>query len=273
MTHRYPLAHIDEIPAATSPARGWPRVAIGGADGSATAAWHAVYPPGSGHGRHVHHDCDVITYCLSGRGVVGHNGEIAGFRPGHCRLAPRGTEQFLVNESPDEDAVFVGFCIGAADLDSTGYEFLGEVADLESPRGALSQGVMVHLDDVAPEVMDTGDGWSISDFRLPIGRHNGSASTLFRARFLPGAVHKKHRHDRCDEIYYVIAGRGVAGAGPDRVEVRGGHFHYIPRGVEHWLSNLGDGEPIEVVGIYVDAGDVAETGYVYLGEVGQEDLG
>ena len=90
--------------------------------------------------------------------------------------------------------------------------------------------------------------------------------------FVPGAVHKKHRHENCDEIYHVISGHGLAGAGSDRAEVRGGHFHFIPKGVEHWLHNLSDAGPIEVVGIYIGAGSVEETGYVYTGEVTEEDI-
>ncbi len=79
--------------------------------------------------------------------------------------------------------------------------------------------------------------------------------------------------ENCDEIYYIISGHGLAGAGPDRVEVHGGQFHYIPRGVEHWLHNLSETEPIEVVGAYVEAGSVADTaGYVYMGDVTAADL-
>ena len=140
------------------------------------------------------------------------------------------------------------------------------------PRDGFSDGILVHLDDVPPENMNEGDGWSITDFRLPIGKHNGSSTTLFRARFFPGAVHKKHRHDNCEEIYYIISGHGLAGAGDDRVEVRGGHFHYIPPGVEHWLYNLSDTEPVEAVGLYIGSGSVEDTGYVYMGDVTEEDL-
>ena len=120
--------------------------------------------------------------------------------------------------------------------------------------------------------MNKGEGWSITDFRIPLGKHNGSATTLFRARFFPGAVHKKHRHENCEEIYYIISGHGLAGAGPDRVEVRGGHFHYIPKGVEHWLYNLSGTEPVEAVGIYIGSGSVEDTGYVYMGDVTEEDI-
>ena len=49
-------------------------------------------------------------------------------------------------------------------------------------------------------------------------------------------------------------------------------FHFIPKGVEHWLYNLSDTVPIEVVGVYCDAGSVAGTGYVYMGDVTAKDL-
>ena len=131
---------------------------------------------------------------------------------------------------------------------------------------------LVHIDDVEPEHMKTDQGWNITDFRLPISRKQGCSSTMFRARFMPGAIHHKHRHENCDEIYYVISGHGLAGAGPDRVEVRGGHHHFVPKGTEHWLYNLSDTEPIEVVGLYDRAGSVEETGYVYMGEITEEDI-
>ena len=141
------------------------------------------------------------------------------------------------------------------------------------PRAkTLNEGILVHIDDVKPAKMEVKDGWSITDFRMPLGRHNGSDTTLFWAKFMPGAIHKKHRHDKCDEIYYVISGHGWAGAGPDRAEVRGGHFHYIPKGTEHFLYNLSKTEPLEVIGIYINAGSVEETGYVYMGDVTQADL-
>ena len=68
------------------------------------------------------------------------------------------------------------------------------------------------------------------------------------------------------------SGHGMAGAGPDRAEVRGGHVHYIPKGVEHFMYNLSKTEPLEVIGIYIGAGNVEETGYAYTGEVTDADL-
>jgi mannose-6-phosphate isomerase-like protein (cupin superfamily) len=69
-----------------------------------------------------------------------------------------------------------------------------------------------------------------------------------------------------------MSGHGLAGAGPDRVEVHGGQFHFIPSGVEHFMHNLSETDPIEAIGIYVGAGSVKETGYVFMGNVTDDDL-
>ena len=279
MALQYPLVHVDDLkPADMDADAGWAisefRTPISGRDGSSTTAYHSVFRPGSTHAKHLHENCAEIAVYLKGRGVAGMGDERSDVRAGHCRYIPAGAEHFFYNTTEDEEALVVGFYLGAEDVDATGYRFGGDVtdADLAMPRTGQPGQVFTHLDDVQPENMDEGDGWMISDFRLPIGRHTGCDTTLFRARFMPGAVHKKHAHKDCEEIYYVISGHGLAGAGDDRVEVVGGHFHYIPAGVEHWLHNLSDTEPIEVVGIYIGAGTVAETGYTYLGDVTPADL-
>jgi mannose-6-phosphate isomerase-like protein (cupin superfamily) len=276
-THR--LVHVDDVtPESMATHEGWSisefRLPITGACGSSTTAFHSIFRPGSTHKKHLHTRSDEIAIYLRGHGVVGQSSGRADVRAGHCRLMPKGSEHFFYNATMDQEALVVGFYIGAKDVADSGYRFCGDVTadDLKMPRTGFSEGILVHLDDVAPERMDAGQGWSITDFRLPISKRNGSTTTVFRARFFPGAVHRKHRHDRCEEIYYVISGRGVAGAGGDRMAVRGGHFHYIPQGVEHWLANTSTTEPIEVVGLYVGAGSVEDTGYVYTGDVTAADL-
>ena len=73
-------------------------------------------------------------------------------------------------------------------------------------------------------------------------------------------------------VAYMAGARAGSKAQKSRAEVRGGHFHFIPKGVEHWLYNLSDAEALEVVGVYIDAGNVAATGYVYMGDVGEADI-
>lgn len=278
MRLQYPLADIasvrtENLSQLLPGSRFDARLPISGRDGSSTMALHGIYRPDDYHARVIFHDCDQILIYLSGSGIVGIDDQYIKVRAGHCLHVPRGSEYSFYNSASDK-AIIVSFIIGASDFAKTDYECSSEQAFDETVPlvAALNRGTLVHLDDIKPENMDRGDGWLISDFRLPIAQHNGSRSTLFRARFSPGAIHKKHCHQDCEEIYYVISGRGLAGAGNDRVEVRGGHFHYIPKGVEHWLYNLSDTEAIEVVGIYINAGNVAETGYVYMGDVTRDDL-
>ena len=280
MALQYPLVHVDDIrPENMQKGDGWAisefRLPISGKNGSNTTAFHAIFRPGSTHAKHLHDRCPEIAVYLKGHGTVGQSAERTEIRAGHCRLMPPGSEHFFYNETKDEEAMVVGFYVGAKDVADTGYRFCGHVAeaDLKMPRvKTFSEGVLVHIDDVKPAQMDAKDGWGITDFRMPLGRHNGSSTTLFWAKFMPGAVHKKHRHDNCDEIYYVIRGQGRAGCGSDRADVRGGHFHYVPKGTEHFLYNTSKTEPLEVIGIYIEAGSVAETGYVYMGDVTAADL-
>jgi hypothetical protein len=65
--------------------------------------------------------------------------------------------------------------------------------------------------DVPPLKLNPADGWSVADFRLPIGSHNGSPHAQFWAKLAPGDVHHKHRFDRCEVLLYVVSGVGVAG--------------------------------------------------------------
>jgi mannose-6-phosphate isomerase-like protein (cupin superfamily) len=280
MPLQYPLVHVDDVvPENMQKGEGWAisefRLPISGKHGSSTTLFHSIFRPGSTHAKHLHSRCDEIAVYLRGHGVVGQGAERTEVRGGHCRLMPKGSEHFFFNETKDEEALVIGFYVGAKDVADSGYAFRGRVteADIAMPRKTLlSQGILVNIDDVTPARMDANEGWCISDFRMPIGRHNGSASTLFWAKFMPGAVHKKHRHENCEELYYVIRGHGLAGAGADRAEVRGGHAHFIPKGVEHFLANLSTTEPLEVIGVYTGAGSIEETGYAYSGEITQADL-
>ncbi len=269
MDLRYPLIDVDKVAAADGGLRlvgDIPEIDSG-------MAYHLTIPPGGSRGRQTNRNADEALICLEGSGLAGVGDEVAAMRAGHCQLIPQGEESFFFNNS-DSDAVLVGFYLGVASAEEIGIEPGAPVdpASLPTPAAGLSKGIFIHLDDVTPENMDKGDGWHITDFRLPLSERNGCSSTLFRARFFPGSVHAKHRHENCEEIYYVISGHGLAGAGPDRVEVHGGQFHFIPSGVEHFMHNLSDSEPIEAVGIYVDAGSVADTGYVFMGNVTEDDI-
>ena len=275
MPVKYPLVHVDDVqPENMKKGDGWAisefRLPVTGRDGSSTTIFHSIFRPGSTHAKHLHRNCDEIAVYLRGHGIVGQSSERTEVRPGHCRLMPAGSEHFFHNETKDEDGLVIGFYVGAKDVAGTGYEFRGPVTeeDLKVPRReGLREGILVNIEDVKPSKMDPDQGWSVSDFRLPIGRHNGSGNALFWAKLAPGDVHHRHRHDRCEVLYYVIGGDGVVGAGPDRAQVRGGHVHFVPKGVEHFMYNASKTEPLEVIGVYTGAGSVEESGYVFTGKV------
>lgn len=275
VTLKYPLVHVDDVtPENMQKGDGWAisefRLPISGREGSSTTMFHSIFRPGSTHAKHLHSRCDEIAVYIRGRGTVGQRDERTEVRPGHCRLMPAGSPHFFHNETKDEEGLVVGFYVGAKSVPDTGYEFCGAVTedDLARPRaGGLDEGILVNVEDVEPLELDRTQGWALGEFRMPIGRHNGSANALYWAKLAPGEARHKHRLDNCEELYYVIRGRGRVGAGDDRAEVRAGHVHFVPKGVERFIENASDTDPLEVIGVYTGAGSLAEAGYVYLGGV------
>jgi mannose-6-phosphate isomerase-like protein (cupin superfamily) len=269
-----PLIHVDDVvPENMSKGEGWAisefRLPISGKEGSATTVFHSIFRPGSTHAKHLHSRCDEIAVYLKGHGVVGQGEERTEVRPGHCRLMPKGSEHFFFNETRDEEGLVIGFYVGAKSVADTGYAFCGNVtpADTAMPRReGLRGGILVHIDAVAPLAV-APPGMQGASLRFPIGSHNGSPNALFWLTLAPGASLPRHRHDRCEKVYYVVRGAGVAGAGAERAPVRGGHVQLIPRGAEHFLCNASTTEPLEVIGVYTGAGSLEESGYVHLGEV------
>jgi mannose-6-phosphate isomerase-like protein (cupin superfamily) len=59
-----------------------------------------------------------------------------------------------------------------------------------------------------------------------------------------------------EEIYFVVAGTGQMCLGDECQELRAGEAVYIPAGVFHQLTNVGD-EPLTMIYCYGPAGDVA----------------
>ncbi|HEY0278614.1 MAG TPA: cupin domain-containing protein [Solirubrobacterales bacterium] len=127
----------------------------------------------------------------------------------------------------------------------------------------------VAIRDVPLESQDSAAGWSISEFRLPV---RGDGFAVFHGRFRPGSRHSAHRHLRSDELCVYMSGRGLVGTGEDRYAVGPGDARLMPAGVPHYFHNAGTDGVAEVLGLYVGAESVEDTGYELVGSIGEEDL-
>ena len=126
--------------------------------------------------------------------------------------------------------------------------------------------------DVEIERMQERDGWAISEFRLPITGETGSATTVFHSIFRPGSTHAKHLHTVSDEIAVYLSGNGVVGQGDSRQVVSTGYCRLMPKGSEHFFFNETKDEDARVIGFYMNAPDVAGTGYKFCGNATESDL-
>ena len=64
-----------------------------------------------------------------------------------------------------------------------------------------------------------------------------------------------HNHAQ-EEVYFVVTGTGEMCLGEERAGLRASQAAYIPPGVFHQLTNVGD-EPLAMIYCYAPAGDVA----------------
>jgi quercetin dioxygenase-like cupin family protein len=77
---------------------------------------------------------------------------------------------------------------------------------------------------------------------------------------MAGAAHEKHIHHKADEFCYLISGKGRFGVGNEEWDVEAGDAFLAPRGMVHWGYGTDPNEGETVVGVYVDAGSLEDTG-------------
>ena len=188
MPLNYPLIDLADVRSVNTELGGEFRIPISGKEGSSTTAFHLTIHPGEIIRPHRNNNCEEISVLLSGFGSIMIEDQPFKVGEGHCMRIPTGVTHQFQNTS-EEPVQMVGFYIAADTLDARGFETVDSVE-----VKTLNDEYIIHWDDVIPENMDKNEGWHINDFRLPFGTHNGSKTTLFRAQFFPGAVHKKHAH-------------------------------------------------------------------------------
>jgi mannose-6-phosphate isomerase-like protein (cupin superfamily) len=81
----------------------------------------------------------------------------------------------------------------------------------------------------------------LSEIRPLIDRSTTAIASVSvaHATLAPGAQTIWHRLDRTDEIYFILAGRGLVSVGGESREVSAGDTVWIPAGMEQRIRNLG----------------------------------
>jgi oxalate decarboxylase/phosphoglucose isomerase-like protein (cupin superfamily) len=114
----------------------------------------------------------------------------------------------------------------------------------------------VESDEVETLVFDWGRLTWLSEPRV-------TAAEKFSAgivELLPGKGHDRHNHPGCEEILFVLSGRGVQmvepASGRQQREIGPGVLVHIPPDVYHSTINTG-GEPMRLLAIYAPPGPEA----------------
>ena len=81
----------------------------------------------------------------------------------------------------------------------------------------------------------------------------GTEQTLGLCRIEVGQKNPFHYHPNCEEVLYILSGKGTHSFDGDKVELRPGMTLRVPQGVKHDLVNTGD-EPIVCI-IAFSSGD------------------
>ena len=121
---------------------------------------------------------------------------------------------------------------------STALGLSGELraeAEVALPDADTIKHLAVAIDDVPTEEFEWGSlKWLLNAKRSP-----GAEQTVGIAQILPGKANPVHYHPNCEEVLYMISGRGRHGLGEETIELTRGMALRIPRNVHHNLANTG----------------------------------
>ena len=122
---------------------------------------------------------------------------------------------------------------------------------------------LVTVDEIPPAPVSAKAGWKNMDIRFLITRETVGSQTVcfWRTLFTAASAHEKHKHRNSAEVVYCISGHGYLGIDTEEREIHPGSAVYIPKNTVHWTRTT---EPMEVVGLYTDAGGLEESGYEFV---------
>jgi oxalate decarboxylase/phosphoglucose isomerase-like protein (cupin superfamily) len=115
-----------------------------------------------------------------------------------------------------------------------------------------------------PQPEDGKPGWVDMDVRWLVTRDSvGAETSVFGITYFPpGSRHEVHRHERAEEVEYLIGGEGVARVGDDDVVMGPGDAVFVPRNHYHGFRNTSATETAIMAWCYAGAASLEEAGYV-----------
>lgn len=124
----------------------------------------------------------------------------------------------------------------------------------------------VHEQDISPAKVKRDDGWREMNVKWLLSEETVGcrSAVLYKAVIKAGAAHEKHLHRNADELVYIISGKGRHGQGNEEWDTEPGDSYYIPRGMVHWSYGTDPDDPVTLIGAWVGAGSLEDTGYEFI---------
>ena len=99
---------------------------------------------------------------------------------------------------------------------------------------------MNHFSIMRMPMMRACDGTMLREVFHP--RHTGVELpySVAQAELAPGDASLPHALAASDEVYFFLAGRGIAHVDDEQVAVHKGDIVHVPPGARQWLENVGD---------------------------------
>ncbi|MBI4192694.1 MAG: cupin domain-containing protein [Betaproteobacteria bacterium] len=120
--------------------------------------------------------------------------------------------------------------------------------------------------DIQPARVKRDEGWREMNIKWLLGEKTVGikSAVLFKAVIKAGAAHEKHLHHKADELVYIISGKGRHGLGDEEWDIGPGDAYLNPREIVHWSYGTDQNDPLILVGVYVGAGSLEDTGYEFV---------
>ena len=130
----------------------------------------------------------------------------------------------------------------------------------------LREKYSVHEKNIQPARVLRENGWREMNIKWLLGEQTVGlkSAVLFKAVIKAGAAHEKHLHRKADELVYIISGKGRHGLGEEEWDIGPGDAYLNPKDIVHWSFGTDPNDPLVLVGVYVGAGTLEDTGYEFV---------